>query len=520
MAPTQIILTVLFGAIAGGVTNSVAIWMLFHPYEPPRVGRRTLRFLQGAVPKNKARLASAMGRTVGNQLLAPGDLARALDRQGFRAAFEEKLASVLRDFLERDRGSLARELPARLADELRALLHEISDALLARLREYLEGEEFRATARGWAEGLAAELHDRPIGDLLTEEREEALGAAAERWIGEATGARGFESAVDEYLERTAERLLAPGRTFEQLLPMGLVAAFERAVAGYLPLAIERLGTLLEDADTREKAEHILHEVLDRFMRDLKFHQRLVASLLITPETVDRVLRAVEAEGASKLSELLQDPAVRDAMARGVNDAVVDFLRKPVRSVLGSPEDTSVQDARETVRKWLLDAARDPHTSRFLVEKLKATLSSLERRTWGDVFRHIPPEGIADAVVAAARSERAASAYHETADRLLDRLLDQPIGRLAGHLPPEAADRIRDALAEPLWAWIIEQVPVVVERVEISRRVEEKILEFPPERVEDLIRAVTGRELKLIVRLGYVLGAMIGGLSVLVGILAG
>ena len=45
-------LTIVFGSIAGGVTNSLAIWMLFHPYEPPRLLGRRLRSLQGATPKN------------------------------------------------------------------------------------------------------------------------------------------------------------------------------------------------------------------------------------------------------------------------------------------------------------------------------------------------------------------------------------------------------------------------------------------------------------------------------------
>jgi len=34
---------IVFGAIAGGITNSVAVWMLFHPYEPPRLFGRPVR---------------------------------------------------------------------------------------------------------------------------------------------------------------------------------------------------------------------------------------------------------------------------------------------------------------------------------------------------------------------------------------------------------------------------------------------------------------------------------------------
>ena len=54
---------------------------------------------------------------------------------------------------------------------------------------------------------------------------------------------------------------------------------------------------------------------------------------------------------------------------------------------------------------------------------------------------------------------------------------------------------------------------------MARRVEEKVLHFPTPRMEEIVRKVTDRELKLIVRLGYVLGAVIGSLLVVFDLLA-
>ncbi|MEX0843094.1 MAG: DUF445 family protein, partial [Gemmatimonadota bacterium] len=59
------LLTVGFGSLAGGLTNTLAVWMLFHPYRPVRLAGRDLPFLHGAIPKNQGRLAEAVGRTVG-----------------------------------------------------------------------------------------------------------------------------------------------------------------------------------------------------------------------------------------------------------------------------------------------------------------------------------------------------------------------------------------------------------------------------------------------------------------------
>jgi uncharacterized membrane protein YheB (UPF0754 family) len=503
------LLTVLFGALAGGLTNSVAVWMLFHPYQPPRVGRWRIQLLQGAIPKNKARLASSIGRTVGTKLLTPEDLSRTLAEPGFRAAFDDRLGSFLEVVLERERGSLAELLPPPMLEEVRGLLVQLEISLAERLDQYLAGEEFAESARRWAARMAEDLRDVPLGTLLTPEREAAIAVAADRWIGDLVEGPGFENAIQEYVDRTAERLLQPDRTFQELLPQGLVTAVERAIAGYMPIALERLGGLLDEPGARDRVRAILHELLERFMRDMKFHQRLVASLFITSDTVDRVIQAIEAEGANKISELLQDPAVRDAMARGVNDAIVEFLRRPVVSVLGAADDASVVEARRTVAGWALSLARDAQTRSFLLERLRTMLTKAEDRTWGDIFQHLPPERVADAVVAAARAERAGELYRDAARRLGAQLLNRPIGRLGAHLPEGTTMRARETLAEPLWQWAQEQVPAIAGRLDITRRVEAKINEFPTKQVEDIIRGVIEKELRLIVKLGYVLGAFIG-----------
>ncbi|CAN5893212.1 hypothetical protein BH23GEM9_BH23GEM9_02460 [soil metagenome] len=508
----RVLLTIAFGAIAGGTTNAIAVWMLFHPYEPPRLFGRRLLMLQGAIPKNKARLAVAMGRTVGNKLLTPDDITGILSEPAFRGAFDERLGHFLEAVFDERRGSVTELLPPPAFAEVRSLMLAAGDTALLRLDQYLAGDSFRTAVERWIELLRDELGSRPVAEVLTEERQVALTDAADRWLREVAEGDAFATAISDYVDRASLRLLQPDRTFEALLPQGLVAAVERAIAGYLPIAIERLGGMLDDPAARAKVEQILHELLDRFMRDLKFHQRLVAALLITPETVDRVLRAIEKEGAGKISELLQDADVRDAMARGVNSAIVDFLRKPVVAVLGEPGDESVENAKETVVRWVVDLSRDTQTRAFAVEKLQGLLHTAHGRTWGEVLRHLPPDRVADAVVAAARSERARELYGEAVVKGVDWALERPIGRIADKIGEDAAPRLEQALAEPLWRWIQEQVPAIAQRLDIAHRVEQKILEFPTDQLEALVRGVTERELRLIVKFGYVLGGVIGMVS--------
>jgi uncharacterized membrane protein YheB (UPF0754 family) len=94
-------------------------------------------------------------------------------------------------------------------------------------------------------------------------------------------------------------------------------------------------------------------------------------------------------------------------------------------------------------------------------------------------------------------------------------MDRPIGTPARWLPADGPTRIEAALADPIWEWLQTQVPTVVQRIDVARRVEEKVRHFPMPHLEEMVRRVTDRELKLIVRLGYLLGAMIGVLMLTV-----
>ena len=514
------LVTIGFGALAGGLTNSVAIWMLFHPYDPPRVGGWGIKMLQGAIPKNQARLAAAVGRTVGTRLLTAEDLAKIFSDREFRKAFDGHLAGFLDILLHTERGPVRTLFPERMRPQVEGIVDDMMAFGLARLHEYLHSPRFQETVSARADDIVRSIADEPVGGILTPIREGAVSEAVDEWITGAVESEDFRQAIDEYLDRAARRLLEPGRTFEEVLPLGLVGAVEKGIAAYLPLAIQRLGSLLEDQEARAKFEAFVHEILHRFLGDLKFHQRVVAKLIITESTVDRVLDTIEAEGAERLAEMLQDETMQDAMARGINDAIVDFLRRPVTTVLGEPDDPSVVDARRTVVGWFVDLSRDPASRDFVVEKLEVALDKMGARTWGDVFEKLPSDRVSEWLVAGARSEVASTLYREAAKRLSTNILDRPIGTPARWLPEGAARTAEQTLGDPIWEWLQTQVPDVVQQIDVAGRVEEKVLAFAPARMEELVRKVTHKELKIIVRLGYLLGGMIGAALVILNVLWG
>jgi uncharacterized membrane protein YheB (UPF0754 family) len=220
---------VFVGTMAGGLSDTVAVWMLFNP-KKKRFG------FQGAIPKNQARLAKSLGRTVGERLLTPGDLQSELARPELLAAFQSRIEDVIATIL---------------------------------------------TSRD------------PLIDKV---------------------------------------------------PPAVVTALEGAMTSYLPEAMTKLGAFLGQPTTRVKLRTALHAMFNRFVDDMRFHERVFAKLMMTEKKFEAVLDAIETDGVEQVVGLLEEPEIREEISKAIHDAILIYLQKPISDILGDVEAKKDPDA--------------------------------------------------------------------------------------------------------------------------------------------------------------------------------
>ena len=502
------VVLVLMGAAAGGLTNTLAIWMLFHPLRPVSLAGRRIGFLHGAIPKNQKRLAAAIGKAVGNRLLTPDDLTRVLGEPEFREAFDRGLGAFVHEVLEVERGPVGELLGTEARAEVEAIVAEVVDHALARVGAYLGSEAFADAMEARTDDLMELAADEPLGDLATLSREIGVAAAAERWLDAAVNSDRLRGALAEYVEAATEEFLAAGFAVRDILPAGAARTLERVAEVYVSLAIERMSFVLADSASRRRLEGLVRGLLDRFLDDLRLHKRVLARLVVTEETVRQVLRTLEVHGAEQIRVMLAEGPLRQSIGKGIGEAIADLLDRPLDEFLGSHGE-AVAEAHQAAVRWLLEQLRAPSTRRFLAAKLEEGVERASGRKVGDVLAGVPAEALSGLAVRAARSGLADRALREAAHAMAAAALQRPLGRPARLLPPGAASRIERALSEPLWRWLQAQAPSVVRRLDVASRVEAKVVELPAGKMEDLVRGVARRELRAIVYLGYALGGAIG-----------
>jgi uncharacterized membrane protein YheB (UPF0754 family) len=247
-------------------------------------------------------------------------------------------------------------------------------------------------------------------------------------------------------------------------------------------------------------------------------------------------------------EELHRSGLRDAIEAKLAEVAVDALdrdRGPLRELLPPAVVAEIErmiseagpDAAEAYERYVATSEFEEQVRAFVARSRKDAPKDATKDAPNDATKDAPPDdtgtaltperrtgiagkaagiasGLIDDVIVkwalrAARSERARAMAAEAVRGAGVALLDRPLGRLGRWLPDDASHRLVALAAPAVWEQIIEKLPALLETVDIPAMVERKVLGFSTQRVEDLVRGVTQRELNLIVQLGYVLGGAIG-----------
>ena len=151
----------LVGAVIGYATNYIAVKMLFRPYKPWKLGKWTIPFTPGIVPKRKAVLARAIGDVVGNQLFTGDDLRDLLLADSTR----ERVVTAAMDALD---------LSLAFHPSEDGTLMTADDLALTYLSPELWGKSKGKLVKVLSERILAAAKDMEVGQLIAERAREVI----------------------------------------------------------------------------------------------------------------------------------------------------------------------------------------------------------------------------------------------------------------------------------------------------------------------------------------------------------
>lgn len=285
MIPWTILLGPAVGAVIGGITNNLAIKMLFRPYKALYIGKWQMPFTPGIIPKEKDNIAKKIGEVICNELLNSDVLSQTLLSDQMLAKIEASLDGVLLRMQSDDRHLSELLLQyVESADMQRMSIRieeDVTEAIYVKMDSPQLGKQVAKLAVGQ---VIENLSQARLGGRLSAIALDMFRDSVENFLSKAINDMLHNNAktmVGDLVHQESERLMSlPVRTLaegkEELLAQvksGLLKAYRMLVTESLPKMLEALDIkrVVEDRikslDMAE-TERIILDVVDKQLKYL------------------------------------------------------------------------------------------------------------------------------------------------------------------------------------------------------------------------------------------------------------
>ncbi|MGI8314536.1 DUF445 domain-containing protein [Halobacillus mangrovi] len=188
-----ILMMIIIGAMIGGVTNSLAIKMLFRPYRAIYIGKYRLPFTPGLIPKRQQELARQLGKMVVEHLLTPEGLRRKLKAPIFQEQVTTWAQKEVENWLDHPATvkDLARNLDVELSSEkleksvsewIEERYHTLMDEYRHVPLEEIISEEWRRKAEEGTDRLADHIQESILRYFRSREGRQKVTALIENYL--------------------------------------------------------------------------------------------------------------------------------------------------------------------------------------------------------------------------------------------------------------------------------------------------------------------------------------------------
>ncbi|MFC0272107.1 DUF445 domain-containing protein [Metabacillus herbersteinensis] len=342
----MVLFMIAIGAAIGGVTNSLAIKMLFRPYKPLYIAGKRVPFTPGLIPKRRDELAKQMGRMVVEHLLTPEGIKKKFQQETFRkqlldwgsvetkklihtektaeqllGAFGYHDASVrvegqLRTFLNKKYETLLSEysdktitetLPIDVLENVKLYLPKMADIITEKGIQYFESSEGKQRLRNM------------IDDFLATRG--MLGNMVQMFLGNSSLIDKVQPEVTKFLRNEETK-----RLLVSLLEKEWINAQELTVNKLTStLNFSKLGAVVIDAAVKNvQVGELLGRPLSNFLKPKEHH--------ILEEILPMLLNKVSEYLETHLEEMMKKLRLEEIVTEQVGTFGVDRLEDMILSI--------------------------------------------------------------------------------------------------------------------------------------------------------------------------------------------
>ena len=290
----------LVGGVIGYVTNDIAIRMLFRPHTAKHIMGWRIPFTPGIIPKEKGRIAEAVGTAISDNLMSQ----EVLEKYLLSDHMLDRVRTSIEDFIAKQKGN--------------------SETVAQFLEHYLSREEVAALADNVKEDLTRQMHDK----LSSPELGRQVAKAAMAYIAEKMNAKGAEDILSEIGGLIGELGMAAKLLFTGSVINKFLELLREPVEQFLAKNINEILQKNADAIISNLVESETDNFLSRPVKDLLAGQNAKLA-----DAVNAMVSSYKTIITDHLPKILESIDIRTIVRERINEMDMDETEKLILQVM-------------------------------------------------------------------------------------------------------------------------------------------------------------------------------------------
>jgi uncharacterized membrane protein YheB (UPF0754 family) len=509
----QLVSLILFATLHGYAGAWLAVRMLFRPRNPVKLLGITI-FPQGMIPRHRARLADAIGKAVGEELVSQETVLQELFEKDF---LRKKIQSVVDNYTEeiisQNYPSLIEALPANIREPVLDAISTLQLKIAEHIESVLQSEETIETINGFVGRRVDEVLSQRVSEVVDEETFLKIIGFLETRIRSVIKEPTFEQKIRDFINRRVDDLAHTETPLGQLFTDDAVGLLKEKANEQIEPLVHQLTELAAAERTRNQIGALIKREVHEYYEQLPFFKKIFVSRENLLKEVDDL---VNDSLPKRIEETLRGDLFADEARNFLNRAIQTAMERPLTDVIGTIAPEQLENLKTQISKGVLSILQGNEMMNSISAYLTDTLQKLRPHSIDAILQTIHPKseeklkkmltrGLADIL----SREETSNIINSVLSRQIERLLAAPIGKLSDHISEEKVREAGKSLTETIIAAAREKLPEAIKEFDIGNVVREKVNNYPAEKLEALVMSVAKEHLRTIELFGALFGLIIG-----------
>jgi uncharacterized membrane protein YheB (UPF0754 family) len=509
----QMGLLVAFATLHGYAGAWLAVRMLFRPRYPFKVLGLTL-FPQGMIPRHQDRLANAIGKAVGEELVSQETIMEQLVGKDFlRTKIRGVIDSYTQDLLSQNYPSLVETLPPNLRAPVLDAITSLQFTIAEHIDRVLKNEETQAAIRGFVERRVDEFLSRRVAAVVDDETFETIVGFLEDRVRTALESPALEKTIRDFVARRIDDLANTETPFGEMFTPDAVALLKEKANEQIAPVAHHITEIAAAERTRNQIGGLIKKEVHDYYENLPFFKKMFVSR-------DNLLKEVDTLVNESLPRRIEETLKGDFFAAEasafIDSSIDNAMSRPLPDVIGKINPEQLERLKLQVTSSLVKAVRGEEMTRSISAYVTDTLEKLRPHSIDSILRTLHPESeaklkstLSKGLLSIISGENTSRLVNDMLSRQIEQLLAAPIGKLSDKIEEKKLVSASETFADTIINAIREKLPEAIKEFNVGGVVKEKIMNYPVEKLESLVMSVAKEHLRTIELFGALFGLIIG-----------